>query len=93
MRRTSAALAVLCALCLVLAAAGDKTLSATGTVTRIEAADRTVYVSIGNGQEVRFTWTSETRFNGALSQGAKVTIRYSAQPDGQNLAHQISVAK
>jgi hypothetical protein len=93
MKRASLGLALLCAGSLVLAAAGDKTSSVTGTVTRLQATDHTVFVSTGNGQETRFIWTAETRFNGTLSQGAKVTIRYTTQQDGQNLAHQISVGK
>ena len=93
MKRAALGLAMLCAVSLVLAAAGDRTQSVSGTVTRLEAADRTVFVSVGNGQEMRFTWTAETRFNGTLSQGARVTIRYTAQEDGQNLAHQISVGR
>ena len=93
MKRAVLGLALLCASSLLLAAAGDKTQSVTGTVTRLQAADHAVFVSVGNGQELRFIWTAETRFNGTLSQGAKVTIRYTAQQDGQNLAHQISVGK
>jgi len=93
MKRAALGLALLFAVSLVLAAAGDRTQSVSGTVTRLEAADRTVFVSVGNGQEMRFTWTAETRFNGTLSQGARVTIRYTAQEDGQNLAHQISVGR
>ena len=77
----------------VWAAAGDKMMTATGTVTRLQASDRAVFVAVAGGPETRFVWTAETKINGTLSQGAKVTIRYTAQPDGQNLAHQISVAK
>jgi hypothetical protein len=42
---------------------------------------------------MRFVWTDDTKINGTLAPGAKVTIRYTSLPDGQNLAHQISVAK
>ena len=93
MKRAALGLALLCAASLVLSAAGDKAASITGTVTKLEAANHAVFVSTGNGQEIRFIWTAETRFNGTLSQGAKVTIRYTAQEDGQNLAHQISVGR
>jgi hypothetical protein len=93
MKRAALGLALLCAASLVLGAAGDKMQSVSGTVTRLQAADHAVFVSLANGQEMRFFWTAETRFNGTLSQGAKVTIRYTAQQDGQNLAHQISVGK
>ena len=76
-----------------LLAAGEKMMSASGTVAKLDAANRAVYVAVAGGAETRFVWAAETKINGTLSQGAKVTIRYTAQPDGQNLAHQISVAK
>jgi hypothetical protein len=76
-----------------LFAAGEKMMTASGTVAKLDAANRAVYVSVAGGSETRFLWAAETKINGTLSQGAKVTIRYTALPDGQNLAHQISVAK
>jgi Cu/Ag efflux protein CusF len=76
-----------------LSAAGDKTMTATGTVTKLDAAAHAVFVTAASGPETRFVWTAETKINGTLSQGAKVTVRYTTLPDGQNLAHQISVAK
>ena len=51
-------------------------------------------VSLANdSQELRFVWTNETKINGTLAVGAKVTVRYTTLPDGQNVAHQISVAR
>jgi hypothetical protein len=76
-----------------IAAPGEKTMTATGTVTKLQASERAVFVAVAGGSETRFVWTSETKINGTLSQGAKVTVRYTEQPDGQNLARQISVAK
>lgn len=72
-------------------AAPEKMQSAVGTVSRLQAAERTVTVAIAGGSATRFVWTAETKINGTLSQGAKVTVRYTTLPDGQNLAHQISV--
>ena len=40
-----------------------------------------------------FVWTNDTKINGTLAVGARVTIRFTTLPDGQNLAHQISVTK
>ncbi len=73
------------------AAGADKMQTAAGNVTKLEAADRTVVVTLADGTEARFVWTADTKINGTLAIGAKVTIRYTTQPDGQNLAHQISV--
>jgi uncharacterized protein DUF5666 len=85
------------ALLLVLAAgnapAAEKTLTASGTVSKLDAAQRTVVIAVTDGAETTFAWTADTKINGTLSPGARVTIRYTVLPDGQNLAHQISVAR
>ena len=67
--------------------------SASGNVSKLQAADRTLVVAVGDGNEARFVWTADTRINGTLALGARVTVRYTTLPDGQNLAHQISVGK
>ena len=77
-----------------MAAAGnDKTSTATGNVTKLNAAERAVNVATADGTDMRFVWTEDTKINGTLAPGAKVTVRYTTLPDGQNLAHQISVAR
>ena len=85
------------ALALVLvagnAAAAEKTSTATGTVSKLDAAQHAVVVAVTDGPETRFVWTADTKINGTLSPGPKVTVRYTTLPDGQNLAHQISVAR
>ena len=97
MRRTVRASALLLTLILSLAplagAGNDKTSTATGNVAKVNAAERTVTVTLADGSETRFLWTSETKINGTLAPGAKVTIRYTTLSDGQNLAHQISVSR
>lgn len=75
------------------AAAAEKTLTASGTVSKLDAAQRTVVVAVADGAETTFAWTADTKINGTLSPGARVTIRFTVLPDGQNLAHQISVAR
>jgi hypothetical protein len=96
-RQTSSLAVAAVALVLALgagnAAAAEKTLTATGKVSKLDAAERTVVVAVTDGPETRFVWTADTKINGTLSPGAKVTIRYTTLPDGQNLAHQISVAR
>lgn len=92
--RTSALLLTLVLSVAPLAGAGnDKTSTATGNVTKVNAAERTVTVALAEGAEARFLWTSDTKINGTLAPGAKVTVRYTTLPDGQNLAHQISVSR
>ncbi|MGH9366936.1 MAG: DUF5666 domain-containing protein [Thermoanaerobaculia bacterium] len=73
-------------------AAADRTQTVGGTISRLDAARQTLVVKVGE-EEMRFVWNEETRINGVLAPGARVTVRYAAQPDGQNLAHQISVGR
>jgi hypothetical protein len=85
------------ALALVLVAgnavAAEKTLTAAGTVSKLDAAERTIVVAVADGPETKFVWSADTKINGTLAPGARVTVRYTVLPDGQNLAHQISVAR
>jgi len=78
---------------LAAAPANEKMQSATGNVSKLQSANRTVMVAVTDGHETRFVWTNDTKINGTLAIGAKVTIRYTTLPDGQNVAHQISVSK
>jgi len=75
------------------APSGDKMQTATGNVSKVQAAERSVVVALADGPETVFIWTKDTRINGTLAVGAKVTIRYTSLPDGKNVAHQISVSK
>jgi hypothetical protein len=97
MRNTIRASALLLTLALSLAplagAGNDKTATAAGNVTKVSASERMVVVALADGSESRFIWTAETKINGTLAPGAKVTVRYTSLPDGQNLAHQISVSR
>ena len=71
----------------------DRAQSVTGTVAKIEAAQRSVTVTLPDGSQERFYWTNDTRFSGVLAPEARVTIRYAVSPDGKNLAQQISVSR
>lgn len=91
-----AAVALAVTLAVGTVAAAEKTLTASGTISKLDAAQRTIIVEVaegGDGPETTFVWTSETKINGTLAPRAKVTVRYTKLPDGQNLAHQISVAR
>ena len=96
-RKAIAGAALVLALSLGAAAAAapspEKMQTLTGTVSKLQAADRTLVVNQADGSAIQLVWTSDTKINGTLSQGAKVTVRYTTLSDGQNLAHQISVGR
>jgi hypothetical protein len=95
MTRTSRVAAVVALAALIAVAASgapDRVQTASGNVSRLDAAARTVVVTV-SGQDMRFVWNSETKINGVLAPGARVTIRYSSPSEGENVAHQISVAR
>jgi hypothetical protein len=68
-----------------------ETRSASGTVTDFAPAKRRLEIKTANGP-MAFTWNSETRFNGTVSPGARVVIRYTIS-DGQNVARTIGVSR
>jgi|SRR5450432_911691 len=87
------ALIGLAGLVAVASAAPDRSLSAAGTVVKLQSSERTLTVTLADGSEARFLWNADTKINGVLSPGAKVTIRYEVGTDGKNLAQQISVSR
>ena len=88
----AAALAVLVVICGAATQGADKAQTVSGTIFRLDAAHQTLVVKVGS-EEVTFVWNAETRINGVLAPEARVTVRYAPQPDGRNLAFQISVGK
>jgi ferric-dicitrate binding protein FerR (iron transport regulator) len=95
MMRRCRTIALLClAIAAALAAASpERSLTVTGTIAKLTSSERTLTVTLADGSEARFLWNADTKINGVLSPGAKVTIRYDAGADGKNLARQISVAR
>ena len=75
------------------AAPPDRSLSASGTVERVQSSERAFTITLSDGSQSRFVWSSDTRFSGVLAPGARVTIRYDVSADGRNVAQQISVAR
>ena len=73
--------------------AAEPTLTASGTIVKIDAKTRTVVVAVTDGPETTFGWSADTKISGTLSPGARVTVRYTAGDDGKNLALQISVSR
>ena len=58
-------------------AAADRALTATGTVAKLAVvAHGRSPSTLADGGEARFLWNADTKINGILSPGAKVTIRY-----------------
>ena len=95
MRRASALLPlILWAVAAFLSAAQpDKGRTTAGTIASIRSADRALEITLPDGSSQRFVWTPETKINGVLAPGAKVTVRYSASDDSRNVALQITVAR
>ena len=96
MRNSGARFAVFClalAAAAALAGAADRAVTASGTVTKIQASERTITVTLADGGETRFVWNADTKISGVLAPGARVTIRYETAADGRNVAQQISVSR
>jgi hypothetical protein len=84
---------LLAAASLSFALAPDRSRTATGTIAKIQASERAITIQLADGSESRFVWNADTKINGVLVTGARVTIRYDTAGDGTNLAQQISVAR
>ena len=96
MRRKTATAALLAGLAFAFAATvggGDRTLTVTGTIVKIDARARTVVVAVAEGAETAFLWTAETKIAGTLAPGARVTLRYTSGDGGKNVALQITVSR
>jgi hypothetical protein len=70
----------------------SETKSVSGTVTDFVAASKKIEIKTAEGSSMTFVWNSETRFNGVVSAGARVVVRYTTS-GGQNLARTIGVAR
>jgi hypothetical protein len=75
------------------AIAAEKTVTANGVVEGYSAADHAFAVKPDSGPVLRFVWTKETKFNGVVANGARVTVRYTPQTDGPNVAQTVGVLK
>ena len=85
-------LALLLAASTFVLAAPDRPETLTGTIARLDAARQTMVVKSGEDEKT-IVWTADTRINGVLSPGARVTVRFAAKAGGENVAFQISVVK
>ena len=99
MRRPFASLSVAAAAAALLVPAGagqaasEKTSNAAGVVTEYSAASRTFSLREESGETLTFSWTGETKFNGVVARGAKVTVRYTRSPEGKPIAQTVGVVK
>ena len=82
-----------CAALPMAAATAEKTPVLTGVVAVYSAAQHRFDVKDEAGRDVAFTWTKDTKFNGVVSNGAKVTVRYTPQADGTFLAQTVGILK
>lgn len=87
------AVALVAAAAPVLAAPAEKTPVLTGVVEEYSAAQHHFVVKDEAGRQVAFTWTKDTKFNGVVATGAKVTVRYTPQDNAPNLAQTVGILK
>ena len=76
-----------------LAAPAEKTQMLTGIVQSYSASEHRFVVKDESGRDVSFAWTKDTKFNGVVATGAKVTVRFTPQADGPNLAQTVGILK
>jgi hypothetical protein len=91
-RRTAAFVLTLAA-APAFAAPAEKPQMLIGIVQSYSAAEHRFVVKDESGREVPFAWTRDTKFNGVVATGAKVTVRYTPQADGPNLAQTVGILK
>jgi hypothetical protein len=73
--------------------AAEKTVTVTGVVDSYSAATHAFSVKTDAGETLSLVWTKETKFNGVVSQGARVTVRFTPRTDGPNVAQTVGVLK
>jgi hypothetical protein len=91
--RWLAALALVAAAVPMRAAPAEKTPVLTGVVEEYSAAQHRFVVKDEAGRQVAFTWTRDTKFNGVVATGAKVTVRYTPQDNSPNIAQTVGIVK
>jgi hypothetical protein len=91
--RWPAAIVLTLAAAPMLGAPAEKTQMLTGIVQSYSATEHRFVVKDDSGREVPFAWTKDTKFNGVVANGAKVTVRYTPQADGPNLAQTVGILK
>ncbi len=93
MNRNAIAFIVTLAAAAGASAASEKNLTVTGVVRSYSAVSHAFTVRSDSGESVSLVWTKETKFNGVVAQGARVTVRFTPQSGGSNLAQTVGVLK
>ena len=65
------------------APAEDRLETVTGAVTSFSATRHEIAIREESGAEMRFFWTRDTKFNGVVTEGARVSVRYARASGGQ----------
>lgn len=74
-------------------APASRTASAVGVVTEYSASTRSFAIQPEEGRPLKLNWTNDTKFNGVVTRGAKVTVRYTVGADGQAVARTVGVVR
>ena len=69
----------------------DRFETVSGSVSSFSAARHELAMRDESGADRRFTWTKETKFNGVVTEGARVSVRY-AKASGGRPAEALSVS-
>lgn len=93
MKKNTVAFVMSIAVAAAVASAAEKTVSVTGVVESYSAASHAFTVKTEAGETVSLVWTKETKFNGVVAQGARVTVRFTPQAGGPNVAQTVGVLK
>ena len=91
--RWLAVVALVAAAAPMRAAPAEKTPVLTGVVEEYSAAQHRFVVKDETGRQVAFTWTRDTKFNGVVATGARVSVRYTPQDKAPNVAQTVGILK
>jgi hypothetical protein len=93
MKKNAIAFVLTLAAAAAASAAAEKSATVTGIVQSYSAVSHAFTLKSDSGETVSLVWTKETKFNGVVAQGARVTVRFTPQSDGPNVAQTVGVLK
>ena len=76
-----------------VAATPARVQTSVGIVTAYAPAQKSFSLHSDAGESLRFQWDAQTKFNGVVFKGAKVSVRYTGAPDGPLAAQTVGVVK
>jgi P pilus assembly chaperone PapD len=92
-KKTAIAFVLSLAAVAAVSAAAEKTVTVTGVVQTYSAVAHAFTLKSDAGETVSLVWTKDTKFNGVVAQGARVTVRFTPEPAGANVAQTVGVLK